>query len=122
MRVETDDTVYQVTDRWLGPWQGHPFPVAVTYGSMGISAGVLMALFAGQAFTGIHGGLPLTIATWLTAVAAGYFIGEKISHDVTGRSVLLTFLAESNGDLRADTEVEHATLRPNLIKIVRVTQ
>ncbi|HEX7463058.1 MAG TPA: hypothetical protein VF317_12885 [Dermatophilaceae bacterium] len=107
-----------MTNRWLGPWTGHPFPIAVTYGSIGISVGVLMAMFAVEAFVGIHGGLPLTIATWLTAVAAGYFIGEKISHDVTGRSVLLTFLAETDGALRADTEGEHAVLRPALVKKV----
>jgi hypothetical protein len=121
MRVETDDTVYQVTSRWLGP-KGLTFPVAVTYGSIGIGVLTWGLLTFIESFVGIHGGVVLNLVDLAAALAVGYFIGEKISHDVTGRSVLLTFLAETNGAHRATTECEHAVLRPDLIKIVKVTE
>jgi hypothetical protein len=120
MRVTTDDPVYQVTNRWLGPWTGHPFPVAVTYGSIGIGLLTYGLLLVIESFVGIHGGTILNLVDLAAALAVGYFIGEKISHDVTGRSVLGTFLAETNGKFRATTDGEHAVLRPDLVRRVKI--
>jgi hypothetical protein len=121
MRVTSDDEVYQVTSRWLGP-KGFTFPVAVTYGSIGIGILTWGLLTVIESFVGIRGGVVLNLADLAAALAVGYWIGEKISHDVTSRSVLRTFFAETNGKYRATTEGEHSVLRPDLVKIVKVTE
>jgi len=76
VRLHTDDEVYSITNKWLGP-KGLTFPWPTTYIAVGVALGFWLLLLFVESFVGLRGGLVLGIGTAVAAIAAGHFIGGK---------------------------------------------
>lgn len=93
MQMHTDDEIYAVDDRFLGP-SGHTTPWgAVRYRAYGVGAVIYGAILGLEMWTGIlspwNAVFGLVATVWLT-----FQIMDRVTHEMTVRALATTLVHE----------------------------